>query len=130
MKCIGRTKSLNRCKNQKPKAEYFIYRIKSPSQQSLITSGSARVVVPDNAMLTNGEITISPHSSFYTKVRLPKLEELSSYMETGGYELELVVYNQYGYKFKHSEKRLFDNETIKQGYRFWFRLVSEKIDPS
>lgn len=106
------------------KAEYFIYRHSSPGMKDLIESGSARVLTPEGAVRVNGKISIAPYSNLRTNIKLPKSQRLHELLESGGYELELVIFNSHGTKFRHAKQQIFDEETLEQGFSYWFHLVN------
>ncbi len=109
------------------KAEFYIVRSVSPGTQSVIYSGSAKVQIPENGMTVNGMISIAPHKTTKTTVILPKEKELNKYLEAGGYEIQLVLLNQYGYVFMNMEQKLFDKEILERGFKYWFRSIPEQI---
>ena len=108
------------------KAEFYIVRSESPGMQTVILSGAAKVEIPKDGMTVNEMISISPHKTTKTKVILPKNEKLQKYLDEGGYEIQLVLFNQYGRVFPHMEQKLFDKEIIARGFKYWFRLVLNK----
>jgi hypothetical protein len=108
------------------KAEFYIVRSKSPGMQAVVYSGSAKVKIPKNGLTVNEMISIAPHKTTKTKVILPKSERLQGYLDEGGYEIQLMLFNQYGRVFPHMEQKLFDKEILARGFRYWFRLVINK----
>lgn len=110
------------------KAEFYIVRPESPGTQVVVSSGAAKIEIPEDGMtINNGEkIYISPHNTTKTKVILPKSKKLQGYLNEGGYEIQLVLFDQYGSVFPHMEQRLFDREFLAEGFRYWFRLVLDE----
>ncbi|MES9901690.1 MAG: hypothetical protein ABW168_03290 [Sedimenticola sp.] len=108
------------------KAEFYVVRSESPGMQTVIFSGAAKVEIPKDGMTVNEMISISPHKTTKTNVILPKSEQLQKYLDEGGYEIQLVLFNQYGRMFPHMEQKLFDKEIIARGFRYLFRLVLSK----
>ena len=108
------------------KAEFFIVRAKTPATQVVVYSGSARVEIPKGGLTVNEWISISPHKTTKTIVSLPKSEVLYKYLDEGGYEIQLVLFNKYGRIFSHVEQKLFDREILKRGMSYWFRFISYK----
>lgn len=109
------------------KAEFYIVRSDSPGTQSVIYSGNAKVLIPEDGTTVNEMISIAPYKTTKTTVILPKAKELNKYLEYGGYEIQLVLFNKYGHVFMHMEQKLFDKEILQRGMRYWFRLIPEQI---
>lgn len=110
------------------KAEFYIVRSMSPSHQEVVFSGSARVIVPENISTTNNTwIHLYGHSKLNTKVLLPNNKKLWDYLNEGGYEIQLLLFDQHGHRFIHKEQSLFDEKIIIDGLRFWFRLLPEQM---
>ncbi len=110
------------------KAEFYIVRSMSPSHQEVVFSGSARVIVPENISTTNNTwIHVYGNSKLNTKVLLPNNKKLWDYLNEGGYEIQLLLFDQHGYRFIHKEQGLFDKKIIIDGLRFWFRLLPEQM---
>lgn len=109
------------------KAEFHIVRTESPGSQSVIYSGSAKVKIPKGGLTVNEMISIAPHKTTKTAVILPKVKALNSYLEEGGYEIQLVLFNKHGHVFTHMGQYLFDEEIINREFRYWFRLMPNQI---
>lgn len=109
------------------KAEFYILRSDTTGSQSIIYSGSAKVQIPKNGLTVDEMISIAPYKTTKTMVILPKAKVLNEYLEEGGYEIQLVLFNKYGQVFMHMEQNLFDKEILKRGFRYWFRLMPKQI---
>ena len=110
------------------KAKFYILRSKSPKEYKIIFSGSARIYVPEKATTINNTwIHMNQYSKLDTNVSLPYNKKLLKYLNEGGYEIQLLLFDQHGYKFIHKSQALFDKETLTNGLSFWFRLLPEQM---
>lgn len=109
------------------KAEFYIVKNESPLMQTVIYSGSAKVKIPKNGLTVNEMISIAPNKTTRTTLILPKVVILNQYLNEGGYEIQIVLFNQYGKVYKHMKQKLFDREILNRGINFWFRFMPNKI---
>lgn len=113
----------------KPEIEYYLVRSQSPLSQTVVESGIARIAVPEGVVTFNREIPLPSHTRLETVCTLPKSTVLQSALESGGFELLLVITTHYGEVRNTPKQKIFDPVSLKQGFDFHVNpTYKDKLD--
>ncbi len=100
-----------------PAVEYYILRPETPATDVQVESGVVRIQRPDGITTINGRYPIPQSSGDPYDIVLPRSDQLSRYLELGGYKLRIAVTNDWVFNYTEVKDVLFDKTTIEDGIR-------------